>query len=303
MNTILITNGTGFLGSNLIRYFLEHTNHTIIAGYRDYKKITIEKNDNLRWEPVSYLTNVRYHVDTVVHNAGLARGDKLSDLLESNVKLTDSFLSVYQHTRFIHISSSAVYGDCPTPRKETDIPLPTSKYGVSKLAGEALVSAQTARGRVNGVIIRPCAIVGPGAKSGLLPDVIRKLNEPGDTIQLFGPSPGAVKSYVHVNDICHLIEYLVSRERFYTGILNAAPQDSISVSDVVRIVERNIHKNKKKNFIKNNLYFLGDNEHVALDSSKSSRMIEFYLGSESAISYASMELQNEYDNRSIEKSD
>ena len=90
--------------------------------------------------------------------------------------------------RFVYISSSMVYGDFPPGGAEEDSPKrPKSAYGAAKLAGEELVRGMCRRFGLRNVIVRPCAVYGPGDRNGR---VVQKLLETaidGNPLVLKGP--------------------------------------------------------------------------------------------------------------------
>ena len=58
-------------------------------------------------------------------------------------------------------SSVAVYGTAETPKRETDEPQPTAPYGASTLAGEKVFEASANRGEIDALIVRPSVTFGP----------------------------------------------------------------------------------------------------------------------------------------------
>lgn len=77
--------------------------------------------------------------------------------------------------RFVHVSSSIVYGIPKGVCTEETPPKPIGDYGRSKLRAEELCQAYFARG-LDGVIIRPRFIVGPG-RLGLLTILFEWISE------------------------------------------------------------------------------------------------------------------------------
>lgn len=64
---------------------------------------------------------------------------------------------------FVHFSTDYVFrGDVPTPRRESDVALPLSVYGVSKLAGEHLVRIGCRRH----FVVRSSGLYGRGGSTG-----------------------------------------------------------------------------------------------------------------------------------------
>lgn len=165
--TVLITGGTGFVGSHAVDAFLS-------AGYR--VRCTVRATSSLRWlegKPVELveadlrragLDAAVAGVEVVIHCAGLTRGSS-RDLFEANHlgtrALVDACLEREAPTRFVLCSSQAAAGpgELDRPREVGDPPRPISDYGASKLAAEREVAR--AGGALEGVVLRPAAVYGP----------------------------------------------------------------------------------------------------------------------------------------------
>ena len=164
---ILVTGGAGFLGINLIRYLLDR-NYEIVSldisdfDYPDVKnKIKIIKGDirnNITVE--SALQNV----DIVIHTAAALPLYKPEEIFSTDVIGTRTLLhEAYIHNveRFIHISSTAVYG-IPDhhPLYETDKLDGVGPYGKAKIEAEN-VCVEFRKKRMCVPILRPKSFIGP----------------------------------------------------------------------------------------------------------------------------------------------
>lgn len=164
---ILVTGGAGFLGINLIRYLLQK-NYEIVSldisdfDYSDVKdKIKIIKGDirnNVAVE--SALQNV----DIVIHTAAALPLYKPDEIYTTDVKgtrllLHEAFKKNIQ--RFIHISSTAVYG-IPDhhPLYESDKLDGVGPYGKAKIEAENVCSEFRKKGMCV-PILRPKSFIGP----------------------------------------------------------------------------------------------------------------------------------------------
>ncbi len=163
----LITGGSGFLGINLIR-FLHSKGHEITSldivdfDYPDIKdKINIIKGDirdkNIVDESVS-------QADIVVHTAAALPLYKPEDIFSTDVDGTRNLLEAslkHKVKRFIHISSTAVYG-IPDhhPLVEDDKLDGVGPYGKAKILAEE----ECLKFRKLGMcvpILRPKSFIGP----------------------------------------------------------------------------------------------------------------------------------------------
>jgi UDP-glucose 4-epimerase len=92
-------------------------------------------------------------------------GTRFDRYLRNNVAATQRLLEAARERpglRFVHASSSSVYGDAerlPTPEDAT--PQPRSPYGVTKLAGEQLCRLYHANHGIDAVALRYFSVYGP----------------------------------------------------------------------------------------------------------------------------------------------
>lgn len=165
--TVLITGGTGFVGSHAVDTFLS-------AGYR--VRCTVRATSNLRWLEGKSVELVEADlrgaglgvavagIRVVVHCAGLTRGSS-KNLFEANHlgtrALVDACLERETPPRFVLCSSQAAAGPggLDRPRDADDPPRPISDYGASKLAAEGEVTRAAVD--LKGVVLRPVAVYGP----------------------------------------------------------------------------------------------------------------------------------------------
>lgn len=163
----LITGGSGFLGINLIRY-LKERGHEITSldvvsfDYSDMKdKIKIIKGD-IRNKIV--VNEANRDIDIVIHTAAALPLYRPGDILSTDVEGTKNLLEAAEKNgikRFLHISSTAVYG-IPDhhPLYENDKLDGVGHYGKAKIMAEEECLKYRKKGMCVS-IIRPKSFVGP----------------------------------------------------------------------------------------------------------------------------------------------
>jgi nucleoside-diphosphate-sugar epimerase len=163
---ILITGGAGFLGINLIRH-LEARGYALASldvedfDYPERERVEIIKGD-IREKA---LVNMAMEgVDHVVHTAAALPLYSPEDIHTTDVEGTRNVVEAASRhgvKRFVHVSSTAVYG-IPDhhPLYETDRLGGLGPYGQAKIQAEMICLEYRARGLVV-PIIRPKAFVGP----------------------------------------------------------------------------------------------------------------------------------------------
>jgi len=162
--TLLVTGGAGFIGSNFVHYYLKnHPENKIInldlltyAGNLSTLQ-DIENNQNYKFiqgdiRDRQLVSQIMEEVDTVVHFAAESHVDRSimepAIFLETNVIGTQVLLdSALKHKvkRFHHISTDEVFGalelDSTTKFNEETAYNPHSPYSASKAASDHLVRA------------------------------------------------------------------------------------------------------------------------------------------------------------------
>lgn len=164
---ILVTGGSGFLGINLIRYLLKE-NHSIISldiadfDYSDVKdKIKIFKGDIRNKNLLEKIIN---EIDVIIHTAAALPLYPKDDIFSTDIEGTKNLLMITKEKsvkRFIHISSTAVYG-IPDhhPIYEDDKLDGVGYYGQAKIEAEKICLQFRNQGLCV-PILRPKSFIGP----------------------------------------------------------------------------------------------------------------------------------------------
>lgn len=164
---ILVTGGSGFLGINLIRYLLKE-NHTIISidlldfNYPDVKDKVEHLVGDIRDK--NLLNQVINQIDIIIHTAAALPLYPPEDIFSTDIDGTRNLLSVAKEKkvkRFIHISSTAVYG-IPNhhPIYEDDKLEGVGYYGQAKIEAEKICEQYRELGLCV-PILRPKSFIGP----------------------------------------------------------------------------------------------------------------------------------------------
>lgn len=164
--SFLVTGGAGFLGINLCRYLLAR-NHVVrsldIAPFDYPEQKTVEAIRGDIRDPAA-VKRALDGINIVVHCAAALPLCDEEEIFSTNLSGTGAVLEGAIHSgvsRFIHISSTAVYG-IPThhPIRERDAMQGVGPYGESKIGAERLCQQFRAKGLCV-PILRPKSFVGP----------------------------------------------------------------------------------------------------------------------------------------------
>ncbi len=217
---VLVTGGTGFIGSHLVRTLVAlGADTTVLApslGWRPtVRNLVKEKkaryvrlgalwqHDSLRRAmagigPVDFVAHLQYHAPTSSELLGAAIED-----VRTNIVGTLALMRCVPSTtlRFCFASSGLVYGrGSEATFDETMEPRPESTYGIGKLAIERHLQQYSQRTGIVTPVLRYTTVYGPMETAPrAVPNFIRKVLA-GEAPVINGPGDD-VRDYVHVQDV------------------------------------------------------------------------------------------------------
>jgi len=165
---ILVTGGTGFLGSHLVEALLAEPGAEVFALVRDPSKPRwLEGVEGVRFLAggLGAVPRLPAGLDCVYHLAGLTKTLRPSEYYTVNRDGTANLLRALEgqagRPRFVHLSSLAAAGPSSPGRgvHEDDPPRPISPYGESKLQAE--LEVLKCQDRFPVILLRAAAIYGP----------------------------------------------------------------------------------------------------------------------------------------------
>jgi len=226
---ILLTGGTGFIGS----YLLEHQKDDFILLTLNLRKQKPEEVDYSE-------------VKTVVHLAGMAHKMEAVDEQEYFKVNRDLTLALAEQAKkagvphFIFMSSVKVFGDnSPVDGfRESHTPIPEDAYGASKYAAEVKLKELESDEFIVS-IVRPSLVYGPGVKGNL--DRLLRLIDKG-TVLPFNNIDNK-RSMVSIQNLEALIYTLVKNPT--TGIIHATDKNPISTTELIQWMAEGMNKKPK----------------------------------------------------------
>lgn len=260
MKTIVVTGGAGFIGSNFVKH--------LYRKYPDYRLIVVDAltyAGNVGNCPDGAMESGRYEfwygdvrngelmdtlvsqADVVVHMAAESHvtrsiyDNKL--FFETDVLGTQAVAnSVVKHRdkveRFIHISTSEVYGTALNEKMDEEHPLnPMSPYASAKCGADRLVYSYFATYQIPAVIVRPFNNYGPYQHlEKAVPRFITSclLGEP---VTVHGDG-SAARDWIFVEEHCDALDQLLHADidKIRGEVINIGSEEHHSVLQVAEAV-------------------------------------------------------------------
>ena len=300
MKNIVITGGSGFIGSNLIKYMInKYKNYNIInvdcltyAGNQS-NLVDIEDEINYFFENVD-ITNFqsmkhifeKYQISGIIHLAAESHVDKSiqnpAKFVQTNVIGTFNLLELVREyhengfkCRFHHVSTDDVYGSLGSKGyfTETTRYSPNSPYSASKASSDHFVKAYVETYGIDAVITNCSNNYGPYQfPEKLIPLTISNIIS-GKNIPIYGDGLN-IRDWLYVIDHCEAIDTV-----FHKGdkgdTYNIGGHNEWTNIDIVNLIceimdeKLNLHTDKtSKNLIKFVKDRAGHDRRYAIDASK-----------------------------------
>lgn len=249
MKTILVLGATGFIGSNLVDYFIQEGYNVIGVGRK--KNVSIFKNFSYR--SINLPSDEFYDIlktnkiDFCIFGAGSSSvnysfDSPLSDFRDTvyvTAFVLDAIRNYSLDTRFIYISSAAVYGfQDKLPISEQAKISPISPYGYHKYVGEILCAEYAAIYGIKTKIARVFSAYGSGLKKQVLWEICNQAFNNRDVI-LKGTG-NETRDLLNVSDIAIAISKLLDEESWRGDIFNIASGKEISIRSLCELIMDNL---------------------------------------------------------------
>jgi dTDP-glucose 4,6-dehydratase len=269
VKTVLVTGGAGFIGSNFVHYLYDkYPDYRILildlltyAGSLENLPGTVSHgayNGRLQFwygdvRNASLVDSLVAQCDVVVHFAAETHVTRSiydnyhffeTDVLGTQVVANSVLKHVSRIDRFIHISTSEVYGTARAPKMDEEAPLmPMSPYASAKAGADRLVYSYFATYNLPVIIVRPFNQFGPRQHlEKVIPRFITSciLDEP---LRVHGDG-SAERDFTYIEDTCRALDCLTHCEldRVRGEVINLGSGASISLASMAPLVAQKMNR-------------------------------------------------------------
>jgi nucleoside-diphosphate-sugar epimerase len=245
---VLVTGATGFIGSVLVPYLVEH-GWTVRATARttpasspacDFVAADLGSSD-LR--PLVEDTCAVVHLAARVHVMHETAADPQREFDKANVTATRRLADAATRCgvrHFVFASSVKVNGERTMSRPYTDAdpPAPEDPYGRSKLAAERMLSQCCAESPLGITVLRLPLVYGPGVKGNFAR--LARLARSGLPLPL-----GAIanrRSLLFVGNLCTAVHAALERPATGMRVVLLSDGEDVSTPDLLRRMAAAVHR-------------------------------------------------------------
>ncbi len=280
-----VTGGAGFIGSNLVDRLLGDGSEVVVydnfsTGLKEFLKdaslsgkFKLIEGDVLDTEK---LKRSMAGCDLVFHlaaNADVRFGTEHPGKdLEQNTIATFNVLEAMRSNGIKEIafsSTGSIYGEAemiPTP-ENAPMPVQTSLYGASKLAGEGLIAAYCEGFGFRSYIFRFVSILGERYTHGHVFDFYKKLLDNPKELFVLGDGHQK-KSYLYVQDCIDAILHAIKHSKGKVNIYNLGTSEFVEVNDSIKAITGKLGLSPELKYSGGNKGWIGDNPFIFLDTTK-----------------------------------
>ena len=263
---LLVTGGSGFIGTNLLKAITKLNRYKITATYfssKNFHRVKNVKYIKTNLENPKTCLKIAKNIDIIVMCAANSSGAAVMEKsplvhLTPNIRMNLNMLEAahfYSVSKFVFISSNTVYPVSNLSMKERDAQFNFfEKYqivGWMKRFSEIVceIYSKKIKNKMKTIIIRPGNLYGPydkfdPKKSKVIPSLISKISARQNPINVWGDGKD-LKDFLYIDDFCNILIKIINRVNSFE-IYNVANGKSVTIKKILKILMKieNLKNNK-----------------------------------------------------------
>lgn len=267
METVLVTGGAGFIGSNLVKQLQKKYLVVVVDDFSTGKIenlpvsswIDVIEANICDWEKMSEIFSL-YQFKYIFHLAAVASVQKsLEDTLQThkiNMEATINILELVRKTqinlkKIIFSSTAAVYGNNkPVPKCE-DSPIELlSPYAIDKYTSELYLSHYSNTYQIPYTILRFFNVYGAGQNpespySGVISILMKHvLSDSYKPFTVFGDGE-QIRDFIYIDDVVKALQFVMNNTLANNEIFNTCTNKGTSLNELITFYETILSKTIK----------------------------------------------------------
>lgn len=284
----IILGGAGFIGSHVAKRLIKEEEESEVYVYDNFssgqerhlaevlesERLHIIRGDLKDLDSLAEAMEGKDIVYSLASNPDIAKAVTQPDIdFWEGTYLINNVVEAMRKNgvkKLIYASGSGVYGDVGhTVTAEDFSPmLPSSTYGASKLACEALICSYCHMFDMAASAFRFANVVGPNQTHGVGYDFVHKLRENPKELPILGDGTQS-KSYIYIDDIVDALRIVEKKALTGYNYYNVATLDHITVTEIADVVVKVMGlRNVEYKYAGGDRGWKGDVPVVRLDSDK-----------------------------------
>lgn len=224
---VLLTGGTGFIGTKFVEKFSKEFNLIIFSSKEKIQEQKIIK------------TIEKINPDVIIHLAALSglKNCELNQKEASDVNVigTENIVKgcIKNNSRLIFLSSREVYGSTVMKKSDENDKLePISVYGQTKMKAEKIIQKYGIKENLDYTILRVSNVYGPGSKSGINRLIVDALNKKKIIIN----GGEQILNLIFIDDVIQILYLILKNNKISKEIFNIGSENTISLNEFLEIL-------------------------------------------------------------------
>ena len=258
---IIITGGTGFIGSNLVDRLSEKNDVLVIDNFHtgdksniapllNNKKVTLKEMDVKDIQKLDFKADYVFHMG-IYSASPMYRKDPflVSEVISGMIAVME--YAKKNKSKVVFASTSSIYNGIEPPHKENIIPKVTDYYTEARIAMERISELYSKLENVDVQAIRFFSVYGPHEEAkknyaNLVTQFYWNIKNKESPV-IYGDGTQR-RDFIHVNDLVEIIIRASQLKGF--NVINGGTGENYSLNEMLVLLNKQLGSNVKATFIK-----------------------------------------------------